>query len=63
MRFFLPTNQPSQRAFDDAIDDMAELLSREMSLTEIAAKLHVSVGTACVLLRMLCERYGEAVQA
>jgi hypothetical protein len=47
-----------------ALDQFAELLAMDrFTLADIARRMEVTVGTACVLLRELCLRYGEAVAA
>lgn len=53
--------QPSQRQIDHALDWFAELLSFDLTLNECADRMGITRGTGCVLYRMLCERYGEAV--
>lgn len=53
---------PTQAQIDSALDNFADLLSLDLPLSEIAARMSVSGGTCCVLLRMLCERYGERAQ-
>lgn len=54
------TYQPySPKQFRDACDDVAELLSRELTLREIAERMAVTVGTVTVLFVAICERLGE----
>lgn len=61
MRFFIAP-APSPASLEAALDEFAELLARETPFPEIAGKMHVSRATPCVLLHMLCEKYGEAVR-
>lgn len=58
-RFHSGTLPPTQAQIASALDQFAELLSLDLPLSEIAARMSVSRGTCCVLLRTLCERYGE----
>ncbi len=50
---------PSQRQFDLACEECAEFMSRDYSLPTIARKMELSVGTVCVLFRLIGERVGE----
>lgn len=63
MTFFVRSySYPTQSQLDAAVDDVADLLATDRySLAEIAAFMGVTIGTVCVILRRLCERYGEAV--
>lgn len=56
------TLPPSQAQIDRALNQFADLLSLDLPLSEIAARMAVTGGTCCVLLRMLCERMGEQAQ-
>ncbi len=58
MRYFV-SNQPSQAQIDYSLDQFAEYLSQDLELPQIANLMQVSIGTTCVLLRLLCERFGE----
>ncbi len=58
MRYFV-SNQPSQAQIDHSLDQFAEYLSQDLELPAIAHLMQVSIGTTCVLLRLLCERFGE----
>jgi hypothetical protein len=49
---------PTLKRFADALDDFAELLSEDLPLNECAARMEVTVGTACVLFVAMCERLG-----
>ena len=53
--YVLPT--PAQ--LNAAADECAELMSRDYPLRKIARRMEVSVGTVCVLWRMIGERVGE----
>jgi hypothetical protein len=54
---------PTLAQLDAAIADLAEHLSTDRyTLAEIAGLMGISRGSACALLRMLCEKMGEAVQ-
>ena len=50
---------PTETQLNGAISELAELLSLDMPLAEIAARMSITVGSVCALLRMLCERMGE----
>ena len=53
---------PTRAQLDEAVGELAELLSLDRyTLAEIAARMEVSGGTVAVLMRELFGRYGEAV--
>jgi hypothetical protein len=53
---------PTRAQLDEAVSDLAELLSLDRyTLAEIAARMEITRGTAAVLFCDLCARYGEAV--
>ena len=50
---------PTRAQLDEAVSDLAELLSLDRyTLAEIAARMQVSGGTVAVLLGELCQRLG-----
>lgn len=49
---------PTKAQIEQALDTFAELLSLDHSLNDIAASMSISRGTACVFLRMICDRLG-----
>lgn len=53
---------PSKKQVTATLNQFAELLSRDLPLTEIASEMEMTVGSACAWLRILCERMGERVQ-
>lgn len=54
---------PGKQAMNAAIDELAEHLSQDrLSLNEIADRMDISRGSACVVYRELCERYGEVAR-
>jgi hypothetical protein len=48
----------TQRQFKAALDEFAELLSRDIPLPEIAERMTITGGTACVMLETIRERLG-----
>lgn len=50
---------PRSVQFRAMLDDFAELLSNDLPLPEIANRLDITQGTACVLLSRLCAEFGE----
>lgn len=55
---------PTKAQMATALNEFAELLSTDLfTLPEIAKRMEISVGTACVLLHDLCGLYDEAVVA
>jgi hypothetical protein len=48
----------TQRQFNAALDEFAELLSRDIPLPEIAERMAITGGTACVLLETIRGRLG-----
>jgi len=60
MKFYSPYPPISQRQWESSLNEFAELLSQDIELPQIAERMHVTGGTACVLLRELECRYGEA---
>jgi predicted DNA-binding protein YlxM (UPF0122 family) len=51
---------PGKLALNAAVDEMAEHLSRDrLTLNEIADEMEITRGSACVIYRELCDRYGE----
>ena len=53
---------PTQRQLDEAVNELAEQLSRGLGLNEASDRMGVSRGTGLVLYRDLCLRYGERPQ-
>lgn len=60
-RFYIADKRPTPSQIASAVDDLAELLSRDLSLDDAAAAMQVSRGTVAVLFRHLCLGMGEAV--
>lgn len=64
MKHWAVGNYPSRSQIDAAVDALAEELSRDRdTLAQIAERLGRTFGTACVILRELCSRYGEEARA
>lgn len=61
--FYIGVTQPTQAQLNAALEQFAELLSFDLSLADIAERMQISVGSACVLLSNLCGLYGEKVAA
>ena len=61
MRRFHYFDAPTPRQIEHSLDQFADLLSEDVPLPDIADRMMVTPGTVLVLLRMLCERYGETV--
>lgn len=56
--FRADTLPPTKAMVAQSLDDFAELLSLDIPLAQIADKMGVTFGTACVLLRQLNDKYG-----
>lgn len=62
--FIAGNGPPSAKQLREAIDSFADLLSLDsLTLSQIAERMGISTGSACVLLHQLCSLYGERAQA
>jgi hypothetical protein len=50
---------PTRAQLDEAVSDLAELLSLDRyTLAEIAVRMQITGGSVCVILHELCQRMG-----
>lgn len=62
-QFFAYSGPSINKAQWDAwLDECAELMSRDLSLNEIAAAMCLTRGSVCVIYGRLCRLYGETAE-